>query len=223
MSRRLLPIGCGLVGLALVVFAVLSWTSSSGSARAGTVASTNWGSADPASARGSIPPPARPATHQPATHQPAAHLPAPLPAGTHLQLPRLAVNAPIVSVRAPGGVMQVPTDPETLGWWSDGVSPSAGRGSTVIVGHINYAGVSGALSVLPNTRAGDVVSLDEPAGPLKYAIQAVHTYPKDVGLPASLFATTGPARLVLITCGGPFDPSTGNYLDNIVALATPVR
>jgi hypothetical protein len=29
-------------------------------------------------------------------------------------------------------------------------------------------------------------------------------------------------RLVLVTCGGPFDASTGNYLDNIVAFAVPV-
>jgi hypothetical protein len=27
---------------------------------------------------------------------------------------------------------------------------------------------------------------------------------------------------VMITCGGPFDPATGNYEDNIVAYATPV-
>jgi len=28
---------------------------------------------------------------------------------------------------------------------------------------------------------------------------------------------------VLITCGGPFDSATGNYLDNIVAFARPSR
>jgi hypothetical protein len=29
------------------------------------------------------------------------------------------------------------------------------------------------------------------------------------------------ARLVVVSCGGPFDASTGHYLDNIVAYAVP--
>lgn len=41
------------------------------------------------------------------------------------------------------------------------------------------------------------------------------------GLPPELFTTTGAPRLVLITCGGPFDLATRTYLDNIVVFATP--
>jgi hypothetical protein len=29
------------------------------------------------------------------------------------------------------------------------------------------------------------------------------------------------ARLVIVSCGGPFDATTGHYLDNIVAYAAP--
>jgi hypothetical protein len=49
----------------------------------------------------------------------------------------------------------------------------------------------------------------------------VRTYPKETGLPASAFARDGAPRLVLITCGGPFDAATGNYEDNVVVYATP--
>jgi hypothetical protein len=35
-------------------------------------------------------------------------------------------------------------------------------------------------------------------------------------LPGSLFATTGPPRLALVTCGGSFDPATGHYRDNVI-------
>ena len=56
----------------------------------------------------------------------------------------------------------------------------------------------------------------------RYRIVAVRTYPKSSGLPAAAFRTAGPAQLVLITCGGPFDSSTGNYRDNIVAYAQPL-
>jgi hypothetical protein len=45
-------------------------------------------------------------------------------------------------------------------------------------------------------------------------------YVKADGFPRT-FANTGPARLVLITCGGPFDRTTRNYLDNVVIYAAP--
>jgi len=46
-------------------------------------------------------------------------------------------------------------------------------------------------------------------------------YEKAGGLPADIFAQDGPARLVLISCGGPFDRTAGSYLDNIVVFAVP--
>jgi len=42
---------------------------------------------------------------------------------------------------------------------------------------------------------------------------------KHQGLPAAVFSTTGPARLVLITCGGPFNAAARSYQDNIVVFA----
>jgi hypothetical protein len=42
-------------------------------------------------------------------------------------------------------------------------------------------------------------------------------------LPADLFATGGPPRLVLVTCGGRFDPATRHYTDNVIVYAEPAR
>jgi hypothetical protein len=47
-------------------------------------------------------------------------------------------------------------------------------------------------------------------------------YAKPASIPADAFSRTGPPRLVLITCGGPFDPRTGNNEDNIVGHAQPL-
>ena len=38
---------------------------------------------------------------------------------------------------------------------------------------------------------------------------------------AGVFVQDGPARLVLITCGGDFDYDTRHYLSNVVVTATP--
>ncbi|MCW2497307.1 class F sortase [Jatrophihabitans sp.] len=168
----------------------------------------------------------------PATSAPASTVPSSSPsssfssrttrhtvaAGTRLVLGQLHVNAPITAVHVTDGVMGVPRDPQTVGWWSDGAAPGDASGTTVLVGHVNYAGVSGALGGLPEARPGDVVSV---GATHRYRITAVRTYPKTTGIPDDVFARSGPARLVLITCGGPFDSSTGNYEDNIVAYASP--
>jgi hypothetical protein len=75
--------------------------------------------------------------------------------------------------------------------------------------------------VLAHVRPGDAVTVAEAHHRVRYRIAAVRTYPKTTGIPNQVFAENGPSRLVLITCGGPFDPSSGNYEDNIVAYAEP--
>ena len=40
-----------------------------------------------------------------------------------------------------------------------------------------------------------------------------------LALPSSIYTRSGPARLVLVTCGGPFDARSGHYRDNIVVTA----
>ncbi|GAB2478110.1 class F sortase [Jatrophihabitans fulvus] len=150
----------------------------------------------------------------------------PVAAGARLRVPRLGVDAPVVhvAVRAAGGqrVMQVPRDPGTVGWWSGSARPGAASGTVVVVGHVNYDGVPGALGVLPRARPGDRVALASRTGRETYRVTAVRTYAKTVGIPPDAFRTGGAPRLVLITCGGPFDPATGNYEDNVVAYAVPV-
>jgi hypothetical protein len=39
---------------------------------------------------------------------------------------------------------------------------------------------------------------------------------------AAIWRTTGPETLVLITCGGAFNPDIRRYADNIVVTAVPV-
>jgi hypothetical protein len=158
-------------------------------------------------------------TATPVRHRKAEPRHGTVPAGTTLRL--AGVSAPIARVRVRGTTMQIPLDPRRVGWWSGGAAPGDSSGTTVIVGHVNYSGVTGTLATIASLRPGAHVTIAEPQRTLRYAIAAVHTYPKTTGLPSEVFTRTGPARLVLITCGGPFDSTTGNYEDNIVAYARP--
>lgn len=156
-----------------------------------------------------------------AIRQPAGTDPPGIP--TELSLPSLDVRAAVRPVITTGGVLGVPDDIADVGWWTGSARPGSATGSTVIDGHVDSAVTgTGALFHLSELRAGDPVTITDIAGvPRRYRVYAREIYVKHDGLPPTLFTTTGPPRLVIITCGGPFDTSTRNYLDNIIVLATP--
>jgi len=152
--------------------------------------------------------------------------PAARPAGelavpVRLGLPSLRVHAAVQGVVTTGGVLGVPDDPARVGWWTGSVQPGSAAGSTVLDGHVDSAvSGAGALFGLAQLNAGDRVSVTDARGrDWTYRVYARQVYRKHQGLPAALFSTTGPARLVLITCGGPFNAAARSYQDNIVVFA----
>ena len=181
-----------------------------------SVSSVDWGSS-PGAGRLPAGPPAAPK----GPNGPAAPVIDPARGPARLTIGRLGVSAPVTPVTTSGGEMGVPIDPRTVGWWSGGARPGAGQGAVVVDGHVNYAGVTGALAVVPQLRAGDVVTIRQGKVVVRYLVRAVHTYPKATGLPSDVFRATGPPELNLITCGGQYDAASHNYEDNVVALAVP--
>ena len=92
----------------------------------------------------------------------------------------------------------------------------------VIDGHVDMDGAGpGALYELRNLLPGAQVFVQTTDGPEDWTINGIRTYQKG-HLPAGLFRWRGAdARLVIITCGGPFDNATHHYYDNVVAYASP--
>ena len=140
-----------------------------------------------------------------------------------LVLPTLGVRAHIRDVVTTDGVLGVPDNPAEVGWWTGSVPAGSSTGSTVIDGHVDSAVTGeGALFHLTDLALGDRIFVTTTTGRVvPYRVTGRRVYVKHQGLPADLFVTTGPPRLVLITCGGPFDATTRNYQDNIVIFATP--
>lgn len=141
-----------------------------------------------------------------------------------LRIPALAIDAPVTptAIDLRHGVLGVPVDVHRLAWWRDGALPGSRSGTVLVAGHVDSARQGrGALFPLPTARPGELVGLTGAGGrTFTYRIASVRRYPKAL-LPASVFSRSGRARLVLVTCGGPFDAATGHYLDNIVVTATP--
>jgi hypothetical protein len=144
-------------------------------------------------------------------------------APVELALPGRDVRAPVVAVTTgPTGALIVPEPPSTVGWWSPSALAGGAGGTTVLAGHVDSAvGGLGALAVLRDVAAGEELVLRGADGrEIGYRVTARRQYAK-AELPPEVFAAGGPARLVLITCGGAFDHSTRHYADNVVVFAEP--
>ncbi len=94
-----------------------------------------------------------------------------------LVVPSLGVDAPVIPITAPGGVLLPPGDPQTLGWWRDGAQPGAETGGALITGHTVHTG-GGAFDDLDTMRTGQRVSVRTPRGLLEYAVSSVTVYRK---------------------------------------------
>lgn len=153
----------------------------------------------------------------------AAAAPAALGTPAVLHLPTLHRNATVDPVDSVHGVLQVPGDISRVGWWKHSAAPGSTTGSTVIDGHIDSAAAGeGALFHLADLNPGDPLSVTTSTGTTtRYQVSARRVYVKERGLPADLFNQHGPGRLVIISCGGPFDSSARSYQDNIAVFANP--
>ncbi len=204
-------------GLAAVLAAVVWWVA--------TPTVGNFGRAHPAS-------PSAPATRAgPSSSGTPTTAATPTPEGdstlpgepTLLTIPTQRIQAPVDPVEAHAGVLDVPPDIHHVGWWTGSALAGASEGTTVIDGHVDSAVAGeGALFRLQDLREGDPLRVDTASRQIRYTVIGRRVISKAGPLPADLFTLTGPPRLVVISCGGPFDRATRSYVDNIVVIAVPV-
>jgi len=147
-------------------------------------------------------------------------------APTRVRIADLGVDAPVqgVGIDLATGALDVPTNIRRTGWFRDGAAPGDSTGAVLIAGHVDSARAGvGAFGPLKRATARSRVQVTTADGKTRtYRVTTVKTYEK-TELPANIYSTRGGARLVLVTCGGPFNAAIGHYRDNIVVTAVPVR
>jgi hypothetical protein len=145
-------------------------------------------------------------------------------APVRITIAALGIDAPVLpaTIDLKQGVLAVPTDIHETGWWADGATPHSPDGSIVIAGHVDSATAgAGAFFPLKQAKAGETVTLTSADGRKKsYRVTSVKHMLK-ANLPTSIWSRRAPNRLFVVTCGGPFDPVTRHYRDNIVLAAVP--
>lgn len=139
-------------------------------------------------------------------------------------IPALGVAAPVDAVGVqPDGAMRVPPDGRRVGWYRFGPAPGVDTGSAVLAGHVDTRrGGPGALFRLAYVEVGaQVVVTTDDGEQLRYVVTGRQTIRKAALPVAQIFRRDGAHQLVLISCGGPFDPALGRYRDNVVVTAVP--
>jgi hypothetical protein len=205
------PFACAIAAVMMMSLAGITW-----------VTSPYWGHNPQARARnvGIIP------TTLP-TQRPAQVVAADIVSPNRIVIPKLKANAPIVKVGTTADQeLEVPLDPHTVGWWKYGAKPGAATGTAILAGHINYAGVTGSMAQIGKLNPGDEVDVfgtqnADNRHEVKFTVTGVRTYHKTRLPYQQIFDQKSIGRIAIVTCGGPFDASTGNYLDNIVVFAVP--
>ena len=121
----------------------------------------------------------------------------------------------------PDGQLEVPDETE-IGWYRYGAT--AGRpGATVLAAHVSWNRTVGPFAQLGNVEPGEQIEVALDDGTLRrYEVTERAIYGKTELPRERIWRNTGDETLVLITCGGDYNPEIRRYRENIVVYAVPV-
>ena len=126
---------------------------------------------------------------------------------SRVRLSRLGIDAAVsaIGIDLKSGALGIPENIKRVGWWRDGASPGDENGTVLIAGHVDSAkDGAGAFYALKSARRGDTVTVTSGAKTLRYRVTSMRRMRK-AALPSSIYTRSGSPKLVLVTCGGPFD------------------
>ncbi len=122
------------------------------------------------------------------------------------------------------GTLDVPNDIDVAGWWRDGSRIGDPFGSVLVAAHVDSTDEGlGPFAELLSVRAGQSVVVTTAHLSQEYVVTELRLLDKGpLSEHAWVYAPSGPHRLTLVTCAGPFRPGRGGYQKLAVVTATAV-
>ena len=141
------------------------------------------------------------------------------PEPVHLRLPAQSLEAEVVPVALDDERRLEVPEAHLAGWYIHRSVPGA-VGPAVIVGHVDGPDGPAVFFDLPEAEPGDTVEvvLDDDLE-VTYEVDRVEVHPKEAFPTDAVYGPTDEPELRLITCGGPFDPVSRSYRDNVIVFA----
>ncbi|MGH9210510.1 MAG: class F sortase [Acidimicrobiales bacterium] len=151
---------------------------------------------------------------------PAGVAPSPS-APVQVEIPAIGVSSGLETLALdPDGAIGAPTDFHVAGWFADGPQPGQ-PGPAVLAGHIDSRDGPAVFYRLAELVIGDeIVVRREDGSEVRFRVTGIQTYPKDEFPTDAVYGPVPGPELRLITCDGPFDRASHQYLDNLVVYAT---
>jgi LPXTG-site transpeptidase (sortase) family protein len=142
---------------------------------------------------------------------------------SRLRIPAIDLTTPPLEQlgRAPDQSIALPRNSDDAGWFKGGPRPGQ-PGPAVIIGHVDMDHGPAVFYRLRDMQPGQAVYVDRADGSTQeFRVTKVRQVAKNDFPTDDVYAPDLAASLRLITCGGQFDYSTGNYRDNVIVFATP--
>lgn len=158
---------------------------------------------------------------------PTAERPPPSEAAiSALQIPKYGVDASVVVLGVdPNGIMETPDGPINVAWYDfsakPGFAPDDGGGNAVFSGHVDYYNYGPAVfwNVRDLELDDEINVVLEDGTVYSYAVVSRTQYTASTAPIQEIVGNTPNEVVTLITCGGTFDPSVGEYDDRVVVRA----
>ncbi len=143
-----------------------------------------------------------------------------------IEIPKLDVTAPVMRLGlATNGTVAVPPlqNHNLAGWYDGSVTPGQ-KGTSVILGHVDsFSGISVFFYIKTLRRGNQIKIMRANGSTAVFTVDGVQKVVKSTFPTSQVYGKVRYPGLRLITCGGPFDTATRQYLDNIVVYAHLTR
>lgn len=138
-----------------------------------------------------------------------------------LTIPALGVDMPVTALGlAPDGTMALNDRADTAAWYKHGARPGERDGAALIAAHVSsdVDGV-GPFSRLRDLQRGDTVTVTMSDGSQQpFAVVRQEQISKQT-VDYDRITAESPGMLILVTCGGEWDPKNRHYDDNVIVWA----
>jgi len=152
---------------------------------------------------------------------PAPVVPVSAPLASRLRIPRIGVDAPLVTLSlAPNGQMPAPTDDSSVAWYDFSAAP--GRpGNALLAGHVDWVDHAAVFWHLRTLAPGDSIYVASNGQTHLYVVDQVYSVPFDIADTSSIVGRrSGPPTLTIVTCAGTFNAARHLYDQRLVVVSS---
>ena len=138
-----------------------------------------------------------------------------------IQIDKISLDAQVETIEIVDGVMQDPTGPWVVSWYKE-TAKLGEIGNIVMAGHLDYWDVGAAVfyNITQLVKEDTVNITGEDGEVYSYTVDWIRNYDTANAPIQEIVGPTEEENLTLITCGGPFNYETGQYLQRTVVRTT---